>query len=832
MIAEARPVFQAHRGGGLALGSRPLAPCERSVPSDRRAPPSPRRSALVAIVTLLAVLAPLAHAARAQVSAPASVSPAAPTAAAIAILPRPDSMERREGAYTLRSPVRIVVATPSRRLMEIAELLREWVTTSTGFHATVRQRTAGCGDVTLRLDRGAGAGPEAYTLEVGRAGVTIAAPAAEGVLWGVQTLRQLLPPERQAGDGAGAGLADGRRLTADGRRRGAPTLRHPVTIPAVVIRDAPRFGWRGSLMDVGRHFFPAPFVKRYVDLLSRYKLNVLHWHLTEDQGWRLQIRRYPRLTEVGAWRTEPDGSRYGGFYTQDEVRDVVEYARLRGVTVVPEIEMPGHSVAAIASYPWLGCTGDTTLRVADTWGVFQDVYCPREATFTFLENVLTEVLALFPSPYVHIGGDEVPKDRWNACADCQELMRREGLRSEEELQSWFVRRIETWLNAHGRRLVGWDEITEGGLAPNAVVQVWREAATIATVARQGHDLVASPSGSVYINRTPGDLTLAGVYAFEPVPPGLSGQEAAHILGGEATLWSEGITTANFDLTAFPRLLAFAEVLWSTGPRDLAEFRRRLAAGEAPRLAALGVALGPEDRDILRMAPTYDSATNSLGVRVERGVPGIDVRYTTDGSAPTTASPNYADSIGFAGEGTVRVQAFFRGAPLGDERVMRIAAHLARGRPVVLTTPPSPRYPGTGPRTLTDGALGSLDFHDGLWQGWQGADLEAVIDLGTPQAVAAVEGSFQQTMRSWILLPRDFTVWLSDDGAAWREAGTATHDQPPERADPFLYRLTVALPAGTTARWVRVRARGYGTLPAWHPGAGNPAWVFCDEIVVR
>jgi hexosaminidase len=233
-----------------------------------------------------------------------------------------------------------------------------------------------------------------------------------------------------------------------------------------------------------------------------------------------------------------------------------------------------------------------------------------------------------------------------------------------------------------------------------------------------------------------------------------------------------------------------------------------------------------------MTPDYDSITSSLGMRVVTGVPGIAVRYTTDGSAPTETSPLYADSIGFAGEGIIRVQAFFRGEPLGDRRTIVIRPSLARGLPYALTTTPSLRYLGTGPRTLTDGAFGSLDFRDGLWQGWNGPDMEVVVDLGSSLPVAAVEGSFQQTMRSWILLPRDFTVWLSDDGATWREAGTATHDQPAEREDPFLYRLTVTAPEGTRARWIKVRGRAYGALPAWHPGAGTPAWIFCDEIVVR
>lgn len=755
--------------------------------------PAPRRAALVLAAALAA----------APAAAPAGLAQSPPGD----VLPRPDSVAPGTSPFTLTSPVRIAVSARDRRLGEIAAYLREALARQTGLRVVVERRPARRGDIALALDPGAGASAEAYTLAVSRAGVRVAAPAAEGVLWGVQTLRQLVP-EAAGGGAPPAALA----------------------IPGVTIRDAPRFGWRGALLDAGRHFFPVWFVERFVDLMSRHKLNVLHWHLTDDQGWRLEIPDWPRLTEIGAWRTDPDGARYGGYYTRADVRAVVEYARLRGVTVMPEIEMPGHSVAAIASYPWLGCTGDS-IPVANRWGVFPDVFCPRENTFGFLESVLSDVIGLFPSRYVHVGGDEVPKDRWRACADCQTLIRTEGLKDEEALQGWFTGRIGAWLAAHGRRLVGWDEITAAPLPPDAVVEVWRDTATIARVAAQGHDVVAAPGAYTYIDHGQGDLPLAKVYAFDPAPPSFTPEMTAHILGGEAPLWSERITTTNFDLMAFPRLLAFAEAVWSHGARDFADFRRRLAATQG-RLAAEGVGFGPEDRDVLRMAPAYDSLAGTFAMRVASGTPGVEVRYTTDGSAPDEDSPRYADSIAFDSSVTARFQGFYHGQPLGDGRILTLAPHLARGRPYTLATPPSPRYPGTGPRDLTDGALGSLDFNDGLWQGWQGTDLDVTLDLGRTTPLGSVEGSFQQTTESWILLPRDFTVWLSDDGATWRQAGTAASDQPATRMEPFLERLAVTLPPGTAARWVRVRATNPGPLPAWHPAGGKPSWIFCDEIVVR
>lgn len=721
------------------------------------------------------------------------------------LLPQPLAVNADSGAFILRSPVRIVVR--QRALHEAAGYLRDALVRSTGYDVRIGGPAA-ASTITLDL-RARRDSNEAYDLIVAPGGVRITGGGAAGVIWGIQTLRQLLPPEAER----------------PGTRRDAWIL------PAVTIHDAPRFAWRGALLDAGRHFFAVAEVERFVELLSRYKMNVLHWHLTEDQGWRLQIRRYPRLTDVGAWRTEADGTRYGGFYTQAEARHIVAFARTRGVTVVPEIEMPGHSSAAIAAYPWLGCAGDS-IAVPTTWGVFDDIYCVGpERTFTFLRQVLDEVLAIFPSRYIHIGGDEVPKGRWRNCDDCQALMRREGLRDEAELQSWFTRRLARLLRGRGRRLIGWDEILEGGLAPGAAVQVWRDTAAITTAVRLGADVVASPESFAYINGSPRALPLAKVYAFEPVPPGLTDAEARRVLGGEATLWSEFISSANLDLMAFPRLLAFSEALWGPRERDLAGFQRRLDADHRERLRALGVRVGPDSSDLVSMRITVDSLSGRTGVRVERGTSEITVRYRTDGREPTVESPAYADGVAFD-TGTVVLRPFVGTEPMVMRRQLTFETHVARGRPVTLTAPASNQYPGTGSRTLTDGLLGSDDFHDGLWQGWIGRDLEAVIDLGRVQPLREVSGSFLQATRSWILMPAALSLSLSDDGVTWRAGGEVANALPAEAMASTRQRLTVRLADGQAARYVRVLARAGGPLPAWHPGAGRPAWIFADEIVVR
>jgi hexosaminidase len=725
-------------------------------------------------------------------------------------------------------------------LREVGAYLRDLLAGAMGTTVTVGARPTGAA-IVLDAGEPSLAGPEAYDLAVGPGGIRIRAREAAGAFWGVQTLRQLLPPGIET---SGPGVSDRgprvsdrgsrvfRRGPQGGNRPGVPKPGAPIPIPLVSIHDAPRFEWRGSMLDVSRHFFPVAFVKRYIDLLALHKMNVLHWHLTDDQGWRIAIAKYPRLTEVGAWRTEADGTRDGGFYSKAEAREVVEYARRRHVTVVPEIEMPGHASAALVAYPQLSCTGDST-AVPTTWGVFQDVYCPgKEETFRFLQDVLDEVMEVFPSKTIHIGGDEVPKDHWKACALCQQRMRDEGLKDERELQSYVIRRIDAYVRSKGREITGWDEILEGGLAAGATVQVWRDMAHVKTTVALGNRVVVSPTSHAYLDASPASLPLRRVYEFDPIPAGLSPAEEARIRGGEANIWTEGINEANVDQIVFPRLAAMAEVLWSPPGGAFDEFRARLDGGHRAHLRALGISLGPDDQELMRMTPLFDTVTRRAGLRVDHHVDGLVVRQTLDGSRPAPTSEAVDDTTTFTRPGVYRLQPFLNGNATPSALTLTLDHHLAVGQRVTFVIPNSPKYPGTGAFTLTDGLRGTTDFHDGLWQGWEGEDMEAVVDLQQATAIHEIAISTLQATRSWILLPRRVAMWLSDDGATWRQVADLTHDVPARRDDAFVYPFRCALPASTSARYVKVRATNAGPLPAWHPGAGGKAWVFADEIVVR
>ncbi len=542
-------------------------------------------------VRLLAALAALLFAAAPPPAAIAQAGAALP-----AIVPRPASLTPAAGRFTLAPNT---VIWTDRATAPIGRQLAVWLGVPTGFALPVRTSGTPAGArIVLRLDSAlARLSDEGYVLDVRPGRVTVRAPKPAGVFYGVQTIRQLLPPEIF---------------------REAKVVGVAWTMPALTIEDSPRFTWRGGHLDVARHFMPKEFVKKYIDLLALHKMNTFHWHLTEDQGWRLEIRKYPRLTAVGAWRRETvigrqqpdsadwrfDGTRHGGYYTQDDAREIVAYAAARFVTVVPEIEMPGHAVAAIAAYPELGVTGQPT-EVATRWGVYDNILNAEPATIRFMQDVLTEVLELFPGRYIHIGGDEADKTQWRASPRIQERIRELGLADEHELQSWFIRQMDAFLTARGRRLVGWDEILEGGLAPNATVMSWRGTRGGIEAARAGHNVVMAPTSHTYFDyfqsrdvaaepvAIGGFLPLDTVYAFEPVPAELGPAHAKDILGAQGQIWTEYMKgPKQVEYMAYPRLSALAEVVWTPRVhRDFADFTRRLAT-HLQRLDILDVSYRP------------------------------------------------------------------------------------------------------------------------------------------------------------------------------------------------------------------------------------------------
>lgn len=513
----------------------------------------------------------------------------------IMIVPRPASMQRAAGSYTVK---RSTVIVTDASLAPLGRTLSDYLAPALGARMTVRARRGSQAPDRIELRRDTSLatrlGTEGYVLRVRPEGVVIRAAGDAGVFYGIQTLRQLLPPET-FGDG--------------------PVKAAAWTVPSVDIEDKPRFGWRGMHLDVGRHFMPKEFVKRYIEVLALHKMNTFHWHLTEDQGWRIEIKQYPKLTSVGGWRNETiigrrdrrdstkdryDGTRHGGFYTQADVREVVAFAAARFINVVPEIEMPGHVQAAIAAYPELGVTGDS-MGVWTRWGVSENILNADESTVKFFQNVLDEVLTLFPSKFIHVGGDEAVKKQWDTSPRMQARMKELGVKDSHELQSWFIKRMDTYLAAKGRRLVGWDEILEGGLASGATVMSWRGVQGGIDAARAGHDVVMSPTTYAYLDyyqardttteplAIGGFLPLDSVYSYEPVPAELTAEEARHVLGAQGNLWTEYIKTPEHaEFMAFPRAIAIAEVVWT--PREqksFSDFSRRLDT-HLRRLDALGV----------------------------------------------------------------------------------------------------------------------------------------------------------------------------------------------------------------------------------------------------
>ncbi len=721
------------------------------------------------------------------------------------VMPRPARLVPRPGTFSLEAEPTIRLSDPTDpELLALGEFATDLLGASgvTASVASEAARQTAHGAIHLLLDP-TDRDPEAYRLIVSDRSIEISASGHAGLFYGLQTLGQLVPD----------GTADSGSTSTGG-----------IAIPAVEIEDSPRFPYRGMHLDVARHFFPTSFVKRYIDLIARYKLNRFHWHLTEDQGWRIEIKKYPRLTDVGAYRKETiveknfrpymgDGTPHGGFYTQDEIRDVVAYARSRYVTVIPEIEMPGHSLAALAAYPELACT-DGPFEVGTVWGVYDDIYCPSERTFAFLEDVLTEVLELFPSRYIHIGGDEAPKTRWRASELAQSVIRREGLADEHELQGYFIKRIERFLARHGRALIGWDEILEGGLPPEATVMSWRGMDGGIAAAKQGHDVIMTPGSHVYFDHYQGarefePLAIGGytpldkVYAFEPVPQSLSAAEARHVLGAQGNVWTEYIKTPeHVEYMVFPRLLALSEVVWS--PRDLRDwqsFAARLPA-QLRYLDRQGVSYRiPHVQGLERDQLTL---VDEMTVELSALLPESEIFYTTDGTDPTRASILYQGpfTLSVDESGTeVRARAFLpngRASPVKRSRFAKTTLQTAED--------PSP-----------------TDLEPGLRYAYYEARMASVTRLANyspvRQGIAAtvqLQGferaeEFGLVFTGYLRVPRDglYTFWLTSDDGSDLIIGDRTvidHDGLHSATDQA---GTIGLEAGLHRLTVRFFQRGGG-----------------------
>ena len=669
------------------------------------------------------------------------------------------------------------------------------------------------------------------------------------------------------------------RGTALGKFYAFETLKQMVTvnaknqlvIPNCIIKDYPRFPYRGMHLDVGRHFFPVSFVKKYIDYLATYKFNTFHWHLTEDQGWRIEIKKYPELTKVGGFRNGTiigrypgkgsDNKPYGGFYTQADIKEVVQYAKDRYIDVIPEIEMPGHSSAAIAAYPWLSCFPEKPTEipadmisqksiaeqkagsiklVQETWGVFDDVFCAgKDVTFKFLENVIDEVSTLFPSKYFHLGADECPKTHWKICAACQKRMKENNLKDEHELQSWFVQRIEKYLNSKGKILIGWDEILEGGLAPNAVVMSWRGEAGGIEAAKQKHNVIMTPGNPVYFDHTQSknedSVTIGGynpienVYAYEPIPKELNAEQGKYILGAQANMWTEYMEyPGKIEYMLFPRITALSEVLWSPKEkRDWKDFERRLP-NIFERLEKQKINYSKAYYDLqATVIPTTD--LNGILWKVETKNKDSKIKWTS--SYLSSYIGDYTEPL-LITENTERMCLL----QSSDNKTLSsvkqsFSFNKATGKKITLTTEPSKSYPGDGPFTLVN----SVQNEKGMsktseFLGFNGTDLEAIIDLGKETEFTSVIVNTLTQTGSWIYPPKSCNFFISSDGTNFTQAENPFADVKPDQGRKTRLRN---LQGGIyKARYIKVIAKNWGIIPDGKPGAGNPAWLFVDEIEVQ
>ena len=750
----------------------------------------------------------------------------------INVVPYPNEVQIKSGEFCVAGADVKYDAAADERTKALIEAFAQQLSLVTGAESAVSEDN---GEIAFILD--AEMPHEAYTLNVTKNGVEVKASGLNGFNYAIQTIKQMLPVE-----------VFGKVAAADKKW----------TLPCVKINDAPRFGYRGLHMDVSRHFFDMDEVKRYLDIMEVHKLNTLHWHITDDQGWRLEIKKYPRLTEVGAVRKQTlvghlfdsevyDGTPYGEgcYFTQDQVREILDYAAGKGITVIPEIDLPGHMLAALAAYPELGCTGGP-YDVWGKWGVADDVLCVgKEKTMQFLEDVLTEVCELFPAEYVHIGGDECPKVRWEKCPHCQAKIAELGLKDDDRfqaehyLQGYVTSRMEKFLAEKGKKLIGWDEILEGELAPNATVMSWRGVAGGLQAVRMGHDAIMTPNTFFYLDyyqsldkeneplAIGGYLPVEKCYSYEPTVEGMTEEEKAHILGVQANLWTEYIATPDhLHYMLLPRLAALAEVQWCQP--EVKSWERFLDSADefCGIYDIMGYKYGDHLFDTRGVCETGDGVSVVLEAQGE-----TPIRYTLDGSEPTVDSPLYTEPVKITESCTLKARSERGGQMSGRTFEKSFTAHKAMGRPVEIITATHPNYTFNCPDLLTDGLVGEGPYNSGDFAGWYNQPFEVVADMGGTE-YSEVTLSTIVFKYDWIMNPTSFTILTSEDGENFTEVAHMDIECVGQMDDANGcqdYTLTFGQ---TSAKYLKVIAGCCTSLPEWHPGAGHPAFLFVDEVIVK
>jgi hexosaminidase len=761
------------------------------------------------------------------------------------IVPAPVQVKMGSGVVIINNSTQIVLEGSG--LERTAALLNDYLQVSYGLKLKIVNTYSNANSITLNYERLDNALPGAYHLTADKKGIYIAGDNAQGVFYGVQTLFQLLPviKERPVQKN-NPGITD----------------RQALSVPQLSITDYPRFAYRGMHLDVSRHFFPVDFVKKYIDYLAAYKYNTFHFHLTDDQGWRIEIKKYPLLTSVGGYRNGTvigrypgkgnDSLPYGGFYTQEQIKDIVQYAGERYIEVIPEIEMPGHASAAIAAYPELSCFPNESTKVGktpwagskegkqvqQTWGVFEDVFNPSDFTFNFLQDVLDEVMPLFPAKYIHIGGDECPKESWKRSAFCQQLIKDKNLKDEHGLQSYFIQRIEKYINSKGKNIIGWDEILEGGLAPNATVMSWRGEEGGIEAAKQNHDVIMTPGAYCYLDHSQaknedsvtigGYLPLEKVYSYEPVPAVLNTSQAKHILGAQGNVWTEYIAyPSKVEYMIFPRMLALSEVLWSPKTkRNWKDFEKRLP-----------VILGRLDKKKVNYSKAYyDLQATVMPAENYDGVMWKVESKTENSKIVWVPSILSSSQFDYTKPIVIKKTANGVAASLINNNAIRLSTvsqsflfNKATGKKITIVSEPSKNYPGDGAFTLVNGVQNDKGLSKGNeFLGFLGKDCEGTIDLGKTEKIKKIRFHSLNQNGSWIYPPKYIEV--SFDDAATGKKIISVEKPVEDKQGNIIYEIN--LENETAVRLLNFKLVNYGIIPSGNPGAGTAAWLFVDEIEVE